>query len=173
MAVETVNEMSVQLFTPYHQSQRGGDNSMVGTICVDAEATGDAGGGTVSVVLNMAKEEFGFPILFIPTRIASRDNLAAAEVVIFTSDLTGNRRLNTSFQEHILAVRAGNINSAVLGNVTVPIEGDGEASAAVFRATWQTNTDTKGYHLHMFGPVFDLQTVARRNYIDLLAAGVR
>lgn len=173
MAVSATRFVSAGLYTPYHTLGRGGSNGLVGSLSVDAEATGDSGGGSVTVALNMGRQEFGFPILWVPTVIAIRDNLAAAENVALIYDSTNNRRLAASFHEVVVGLRSGATNTALMSNVSIPVEGDAVAPAGIFAAIWPTNTDTKSYHLHMFGPVFDLQVIAKQGEIDLLAAGVR
>lgn len=174
MSVVTDNAVQFQgEYVPFHTAGRGGRNGLVGTLGVDAQATGDAGGGSVTLNLNMRREEFGFPILWVPTVVSLFDNLATAENVIGKFESAGNRRLDFGLRQIATMVQVGADNVGIIENVTVPIEGIGIASARVYQAFWASNVDTKAYHLHMFGAVFDLQVIARLGEIDLLAAGMR
>jgi len=161
------------LYVPYHQARRATESGLVGTLDVDAEATGAAGGGEVSITIAMRREEFGFPLLWVPTKVSSRDNLAAAEEVAIFFISAGNRRLSDNVFEVLLAVRQGTTDAAVMENIAIPIEGVSETQQGVLGATWSTNTDTKTYHLHAFGPVYDLQLIARLGLVDPMLAGIR
>lgn len=175
MAISQNRALSDQLFVPWHTATRGGDGSNpVGTIAVDALATGAAGGGTVTLRLQQSIEQFGFPLVWVPTWIAVTDNLASAEPVQLTLGSTGNRRLNADVSHTILTVADGQgLNNGNLENVTVPIEGRTVADGTVITAVWDTNTDTKSYHIHAFGAVFDLQLLAREGQVWPLLAGLR
>lgn len=176
MAVSTNQNMSntsIGEYVPFHQAGRDNPSGIVGTLMANAEATGDATGGEVSITLRMRREEFGFPLLWVPTKIGVRDNLAAAEEVSMFYVASGNRRLNDNFFEVQLAVRQGVTNAAILSNPSIAIEGLGPGQGDVFGATWSTNTDTKTYHLHMFGAVFDLQMLARMGRVEAFLAGLR
>lgn len=172
MAVSTTVQMADQLYVPYHQEGRGEGNGLVGTLHVDAEATGAAGGGTVTVSLAMSREEFGFPLVFVPTYISAQDNLAAAEEVRLTYN-GENPRLSSSLADAILLVRTAATNQGVFNNASIPIEGNNIASGIVIQMQWITNTDTKVYHMHLFGPVFDLQVIAKNGFVDPMMAGLR
>ncbi len=171
---KTVNQdvNSVGLYTPYHTRERGGADGLVGTLYVDGAAVGDATGGALTIQIRMRRQEFGFPLIWVPTVIVGSDNLAAAEAIQFSYDSTGNRRIDGGLVQTVLAVRSID-NAAVMQNVSVPIEGVSDAQAVVFGTIWPSNTDTKVYHLHMFGPVFDLQVIARQGDVDVLLAGMR
>lgn len=175
MAVSTNVNVRDGIFTPYHQARRTLLNGLVGTLYVDAGSTGAAGGGTHGINIRMRREEFGFPILWVPTLIGVQDNLASAEVVELTYQGSGNRRLiaGAGLREAVttVATAVGN-NVGQMANVTLPIEGRGPDNA-ILSATWATNTDTKLYHLHVFGPVYDLQVISRLGYLDEVAAGLR
>lgn len=173
MAISVLRSAEAGNFVPFHTLNRGGDNGLVGTFFVDAEVTGDSGGGGVTLRQGLGRNDLGFPWLWVPTIVASRDNLATAEVVTFIYDLTNNRRLSASLHETKLALQAGAVNAALMENTSVPIEPDSDVSAEVFDVIWQTNTDTKIYHLHMFGPVYDLQLIAAGGHVDEFAAGLR
>lgn len=173
MAVVSNNEVEDGLYVPYHQLGRAGPSGLVGTLHVDATATGAAGGGTVSIVVRMKREEFGFPILWVPTVIALVDNLAAAENAIARYEGAANRRISSTIHQIVTMLQVGTDNIGVVENLTVPIEGITGVDAAIFSGVWDTNTDTKIYHVHMFGPVYDLQMIADQGEIDILAAGVR
>lgn len=156
-------------YTPYHAARRGGPDGSdpVGTLSVNAQATGAAGGGTVIVGISMNRETFGFPLLWVPTMISIADNLATAEDV----DLAySGGRMETAQQQVVTMVQFAE-NAGAASQYGVSFEG-GEATL-IITATWQTNTDTKTYHLHVFGPVYDLQVIAARGRISDIMAGLR
>lgn len=160
------------LYVPYHTVMRGGPDGMdpVGSLQVNAEATGDAGGGVVNIILSMLRQPFGFPILWAPTMVSATDNLASAEDVALSFS---SGRLITDMQQTITMVATANAGD--LGNAKelgVSLEGR-DAVVTVATATWSTNTDTKSYHLHMFGPVYDLQLIALKGRISDIMAGLR
>lgn len=171
--VQERNVSDVGLYVPYHATNRGQSNGLVGTLQVNAEATGTATGGAVTIQVNMRREEFGFPLIWVPTIITARDNLATAEGIFFQYSSVGNRRLNSSLTETVLALAVAGVNAAVMPNASVPIEGVDAVQAAVFEVLWATNTDTKIYHAHIFGPVYDLQVISRGGLIEPLLAGLR
>lgn len=173
MAVSVLRFVDEGNFVPFHTLSRGGSNGLVGTLYVDAEVVGDAGGGGVTLRMALGRNDLGFPALWVPTVIGSRDDLATAEVVTFIYDFTNNRRLSSNVHETKLALQAGTVNAALMENTAVPIEPDSDVPAEVFDVIWQTNTLNKVYHLHMFGPVYDLQLIAAGGFIDEFAAGLR
>lgn len=178
MSVSATRSLSAALYTPFRTSKRGGGDASepVGTLHMDAEVTGDAGGGTVTLIVAGRREEFGFPQLFVPTLVTVQDNLAAAEDVSFAYLAPGNDRLNAAITLSITSVRAGSVtNAGFLDNVTIPIQGPDQTNRDICQAFWATNTDTKVYHLHLFGPVYDAQILANSDYgrIALPLSGVR
>ncbi len=177
MAVTVSIEAATGLFVPYRTAHRGGPDGSdpVGTLAINAEAVGAAGGGVVNIFIVMNAEEFGFPLIYLPTAIEVSDNLATAEVVYFAYTSDGNDRLQTSWQEAITTVAEG-VNSRNLGFVkstSIPIDSDGVSNRRVLNAAWPTNTDTKVYHLHTFGPVWDGQLLAKAERLPEMLAGLR
>lgn len=173
MAIDQTRFVRDGFYTPYHSIGRGVGNGLVGTLQIDAEATGAAGGGIVVIRLKMKREEFGFPLIFIPTYVAVKDNLATAELVTLDYRAAGNRRMSSNVSEMITTLQNNNENAGLTTNTTIPIEGGDRTEQDIMTAVWETNTDTKTYHLHMFGPVFDLQVIARSGLVDPLLAGLR
>lgn len=176
MTVATEQLVSLRgLYTPF----RGFDRELgpVGTLYVDAEAAGAAGGGTVTILLNMSSDEFGFHGIWVPTRVSSRDALATAETVALTYRNEGNERLSSDITEQALAVvtpSQGNV--ATFNDLAVIIEPDIIEGDRVLSCQWSTNEDGDTYHLHVFGVLYDAQAMARgklgRVAGDLLA-GIR
>ena len=123
--------------------------------------------------VKMAREEFGFPIIWVPTLIVVEDNLASAENVNVSFRSDGNKRLGSSINQVVVPVTVGTANIGLLDNTTIPIESAVDSDENILSATWATNTDGKTYHLHVFGPVFDAQVIARAGHVDMLLAGVR
>lgn len=174
MSVVTVTQAGDQLFVPYRGFDRAA--GIVGTLSVDINITGDASGGTILGQLNMNFLEFGFHLIWVPTRVGGRDNLATAEEILLSYLAAGNERLATDVDEGLLAVTINGINRGQFEQLAVPIEpiiGGG----LVLQGFWLTNTDTKLYHIHAFGPVYDAEALARGKSkgksVDLLLAGVR
>ncbi len=160
-------------FVPYHQAQRGAGNGLVGTFSKDALATGDSGSGTVTINLDMRREEFGFPAVIVPLTINTEDDLASLEVVRTTFISAGNPRLEADLAEVVTPVSSGGFQFAVKDNVAVPLEGLDRTQRTVLSALWATNADGKKYHLHMYGLVYDLQLIARNGFVDPLMSGLR
>lgn len=172
MSVEERTSMSVQHYVPFRGADRA--EGAVGTVNVDIQATGDGSGGTVKVVLDMSRVTFGFHALWVPTRVSSEDNIGAVEVVQLSWQRFGNERLAGTVTENVLTVRHGVENAAPFGELGLLIEPDLEVEAGVMQMLWQTNTDTKTYHLHAFGPVYDGEFMSRgRSGIPELLAGLR
>lgn len=173
MAVSQTRNVNSGDFIPYHTERRGEPDGLVGVCSKDAEATGAAGGGTVSIIIQARRDIFGFPWTWVPTAIVIEDNLAAAEEVEVTHSADGNRVLGASLRESVLTVRTGSNNHGVKSVVAIPVEPSLEDNTAIILATWPTNTDGKTYHLHVFGPVFDMQWLARNGNISPMLAGLR
>lgn len=175
MAVLVNREVAATgLYVPYHQAGRDASNALVGSLAVNAEATGDSGGGNVTIQLLMLRSEFGFPQLWVPTLIAAQDNLGTAEPVVFNYLSSGNRRLNANIAEVITMIDGGGTSDfGHVENVSLPLEVDPGSDRSVLSMKWSTNTDGKIYHMHVVGPVYDLQMLAKDGYIDEMMAGLR
>lgn len=173
MTVTQTQNVQNNGYVPYHTASRDYENGLVGTLAVNAEATGDGSGGVVNILLRMRREQFGFPLLYVPTQVTLVDNLATAVDVIAGFEPAGNRRLIANVNQRVAMVQVQSSNMGNLVDVTIPIEGIDNSLRDIFQAQWETNTDSKTYHLHMFGPVYDLQMIARMGHIDPLAAGIR
>ncbi len=179
MAVDTTLVVSAanSAYVPYHIGQRGGDegNTPVGTLDVDAEATGAAGGGAVTLRIFLARQVFGFPMMWVPTIVSLLDNLSSAEVAVVRYGVTGNVRMTAGLEQAVtLVANSGTGNAGQTENVTIPIEPSTDSAQEVLQAIWDTNTDTKVYHMHVFGPVYDLQVLAENGArVPNLMAGIR
>ncbi len=177
MAIDsTVFLSAIGLFVPFRTAQRGGKEGAdpVGTVMIDAGVTGAAGGGTVRLSVAGTGTEFGFPMLWVPTMISTQDNLSAAEVVTLLWRNEGNDRLNTVIQEARLAVAGADFNIMVPNQLGILIDPSGlRVNTNLIQALWSTNTDTKTYHLHVYGPVYDAQLIARGGIVPELLAGLR
>lgn len=174
MAVSGTGELLESAYRPWHTMERGADTGVVGVVAVNAEVTGAAGGGTATIHVKAPRNLFGFPYALVPTFLSTSDNLATAEVVSVSIRAGGNRLLSTSLTQAVLpVVSSGPSNIAVFEHLAVPIEPDQEVSTSIIQALWDTNTDTKVYHVHAFFLVFDLQLIARKGRIPDLLAGLR
>jgi len=175
MAVSTTRFASAGLYVPY----RGVDRAvgMVGTLAIDAQTTGDGSGGAVSLLVAFARLEFGFHLIYVPTRVSTFDSLVTPEVVMFQYDPAGNERVADSLREASLAIAGFGGSSATFDKLGVPIEPDQETATSCLVAQWTTNTNALVYHLHVFGVVYDAEHMARGKRPgrtpDVLLGGVR
>lgn len=174
MSVVTVSEMADQLFVPFRGFDRGA--GVVGTLHADFQAVGDGSGGTLLAQLNMNFLEFGFHPIWVPTRVGSRDDQAAATNVLLTYMAAGNERITADVDERQLAVIMNSINRAQFDKLSIPIEPQ-RGGGLVMQGFWLANVNAKVYHIHAFGPVYDAEALARGKSPgkspDLLLAGVR
>lgn len=164
------------LYVPY----RGFDRAYgpVGTLSVDAQATGDAGGGAVTLRIIMSAREFGFHPIWVVTRLSSIDGLATPEAVRLLFAEAGNERLNADYNETLTpVVGPGGANVGNFANLGLVIEPDAAADANVIIVDWTTNEDTVQYHIHAYGVLFDAEALARAKHsgkgVDPLLAGIR
>jgi len=175
MAVSQDREVAdVGLYTPYRGIDR--EAGICGTLFIDGAATGDNTGGAMQIRILMARIEFGFHPIFVPTRVSGFDN-ATAEVVVFQFSPTGNERISDTTREPKLGVAGFGGNSMTFESLGIPIEPDSLAAADVMGMQWLTNADTKLYHAHIFGVVYDAEAMARGKRYgktpDVLLGGVR
>ncbi len=175
MAISTTRFASAGLYVPYRGVDR--EAGMVGTLAIDAETVGDGSGGAVTLLIAFAREEFGFHLIYVPTRVSTFDSLASPEVVMFQFDPAGNERVAESLREASLAVAGFGGSSAVFDKLGVPIEPNVQAATSCLVAQWTTNTNALTYHLHVFGVVYDGEAMARDKRRgktpDVLLGGVR
>lgn len=177
MSVTSIAAVANGTYEPFHTEVRAGPNSEdpVGTVAVDSGVTGDASGGTVTIGVSMRPQEFGFRLLWIPLSIVLRDNLAGQDLVNLNYLSVVNDRLDAVVEEFItMEDAAQSLNMGLSKMYALPIEVSyGTSGGNVLTAVWATNTDTKIYHLHVFGPVFDLEVMAREGKVHPLMAGIR
>lgn len=176
MSVSSFITVENGLYVPF----RGFDREVgpVGTLCVDAQVIGDGSGGTATINLQMRREEFGFHVIWIPTRVSVVDDLAAAEEVFFSFRASGNERLNADISEAVLSIRVANgLNMGSFTNLGVAVETASTTIISVMQAGWLTNTNLKVYHLHAYGILYDDEALARGKRSgkapDQLMGGVR
>lgn len=176
MALSVTRAVSAGLYVPFRGVDR--EVSAVGTLSIDATATGDATGAPLTIVLSMGQIEFGFHAIWIPTRVVVLENNGAAQEVLFVYQTAGNQRIQGGLSEEIttrVTVDGDNVGNAEF--LAVPIEPDSLAQANVFSARWAVNNDANIYELHMFGVLYDAEAIARGKrpgaVIDTFMAGVR
>lgn len=178
MAVTATGLFTGGLFVPFRTAKRGGRDGgdPVGSYYFDGGAVGAAGGGTVTIILAMQKEAFGFHPLFVPTHIDASDTLATAEEVQLIYDPAGNSRIaaGNGIRESVLAVAGSATNDVFFTAAGIIVEPSEDVDTSVLAAVWKTNTDTKTYHFHIFGMLFDAEIMAREeSKISELLMGVR
>ncbi len=177
MTVSTNVTVAGGRYVPWRTAMRGGDmgTEPVGTLEVDAGASGDVSGGTVSVGITINREEFGFPFLWVPTQITINDTLSTLENANMSYGSAGNERLNTDVLD-IIVMRSGaqSTNEGIGSIAAIPIEAvPGTVDGRCLFTVWDTNENGKVYHMHVFGPVFDMQVIANQGGISELLSGVR
>lgn len=177
MAVTTTSFASAGRYEPFHVVGRAGGDGRdpVGTLFIDANATGDATGGAVTINIAMGMNDFGFRMMFVPTFVSVQDALAAAEVMEFLYTSGGNKRITANVSQHILGIRGGpsDVDVHVVTQLAMLIEPFTVAAADIMSARWATNTDTKAYHMHVFGVCYDAEVIAKEGGIPDLVAGLR
>lgn len=173
MSVTGTVTVGDSLYVPYRTAKRGGEDGgdPVGTLSIDGEVTGDSGSGLAVINVTSRKFEHGFHPLIVPTLVSINDDLAAAEEVRFSLINTGNERINDNIHEVQLAVRA-DVNVARFDRSGFIIEPDSLPGANIMSAVWQTNTDTKVYHLHVFCFMFDAELIAASGKLAGVLGGV-
>ncbi len=175
MAVSTTRFASAGLYVPYRGMDR--EAGIVGTLAIDAQATGDGSGGAVTILVAFSREEFGFNIIYVPTRVSTFDALTTPEVVMFQFDPAGNERIAESLREASLAIAGFGGSSAVFDKLGVPIEPEFASPTSCLVAQWTTNETGDVYHLHCFGVVYDSEAMTRGKREgktpDVLLGGVR
>jgi len=174
MAVSVQVDLGGALFVPVMQRPRGGRGYgfPVGTLAVNAEATGAAGGGVVSIQLQATRTMFGFRVLLVPTKVISQSELAAVEAVAFVWRQVGNRRLNMDLVQVAQEVASGD-HFAEVDAIGILIEPTDDTLRDVCNVNWQTNTDTKVYHAHVLFAVYDLEILEKHGSLSSLVTGVR
>lgn len=163
----------VGFYTQTEVRVRGKAGAAVGWLHVDAGATGDASGGSMQLTLQGRQQEFGFKWLWLPLHITFRDDLASAETVVFRYKAAGMRVLNFDLEETIQAVRASGQNRGTVIGGVLPVYTESLVAVDLLEILWATNTDTKLYHLHAFGPVFDREILAKGAGYSEMLAGLR
>lgn len=175
MAVSTNRNVSdIGLYVPFRGVDR--EAGFVGSLFLDGATTGDASGGAIQIRILMRREEFGFHPIFVPTRVSAFDN-ATAETVVFQYAPAGNERISDFTREPKLGIAGFGGNSMTFESLGIPIEPDQVDQAEIMGMQWSTNVDTKLYHAHIFGVVYDAEALARGKsqgkFFDVLLGGVR
>ncbi len=168
MSVQTLTELSSGLFVPYRGTMQG--LQPAGTVEVAMQATGAAGGGTVTLHLVASKIEFGFHPILTLTAVASFATVVVAGEVFFQYSAVGNERM----QQSVLTLPKTEVDSGgfTMANwlgeeLPIPIEpfidsAVAQASRIVASIQWTTNTDTASYNAAVFALVWDMEALARR-----------
>jgi len=176
MSVSTARFVASGLYVPFRGIDR--EVSAVGTLAIDATVTGDGSAGTVTIPLAMARIEFGFHPIWIPTRVFATVNLNSAQEVLFVYETSGNERLQGGMSEEVtsrVTINGDNVANASL--LSIPIEPNQEIASNVFSIRWGANNNGDVYELHMFGVLYDAEAMARGKRpgaaVDTFMAGVR
>lgn len=174
MSVSESFDIADGLYVPFRHTDRG--NGPVGTFHQLGFDVGDGSGGTVTVGFQMSRLNFGMHALLVVTRVAVRDDQAAADVVRLNFDADGNERLVTQVAEAKLTVRGeGSLNFGNFDFLTMLIEPDQEVATDVMSVAWITNTNAKTYIAAVYGIVYDAEAMAlvKGRQMDDLLLGIR
>ncbi len=180
MAISQNRSVSDGLYVPFRGFDR--EAGPVGTLDVQAQATGDGGGGTVAINIQWNYIEFGFHPIWIPTMISVQDTLASAIPVEVLFRGLGNERI-LDFHAEIVVTVASTFTTRNLGKVSdmgftleAPLDAK-ETLQTVMSAGWATNTNALLYEIHAYGVVYDAEALARGKQKgkapDVLLGGVR
>ncbi len=180
MSISTNIVVSDGLYVPFRGFDR--EAGPVGTLDVQGQTVGDGSGGTVAINIQWNYEEFGFHGIWVPTMISIQDTLASAIPVEVLFRGLGNERIN-DFHGEIVTPTASTFTTRNLGKVTdlaFPLEApqnSRETLRTVITAGWATNTNALLYELHVYGVLYDAESLARGKMRgkapDLLLGGVR
>ncbi len=175
MSVTSDHSFGDGLYVPF----RGFDRSVgpAGTFNQEMVDAGDATGGTVTINLQMSREEFGFNAIFVPTKVISQSGLTTGGVVSFSFRSENNERLASAMTVAQTEFDAGSLNHADWEQLSMVIEPNNSARDDVMRMVWATNTNLVDYRMKVFGVVYDAQAIARGKHpgaaVDDLMAGIR
>ncbi len=180
LAISDQIDVSSGLYVPFRGFDR--EAGPVGTLDVQSQTVADVSGGTVALNVRWNYEEFGFHMIWIPTMITIIDTLAAAETVEVLYRGLGNERIADFHGEIVTTVSSGFTarNIGKVAELGFPFEANVDARETpqgIISAGWATNTNLLLYELHIFGPVYDAEALARGKQEgkspDVLLAGVR
>lgn len=169
MAVSNTETVTAQDFKVWMGGRRG---ACRGTYDQDVEVTGAAGGGTATLAARWVGNEWGFVPIMVIMAVTVQANTDPGFVRVSYVD-TGNRRLQGELTyAYDTVVVDGNHITPEYAFPKVPIEPrDGPSVDLFMRAVFDTNTDTKIYHMHIFGLVFDAEWMSRSgDYRELIQA---
>lgn len=132
----------------------------VGTFSFIQRDVGDATGGGLSLIMSMARLQFGFHALIVPTIISVQDNLATPEAVELVYGNTNRRVIGvpdagTSLRDVLVPVAGASGNTGVYTGSKPILEVSDESPVGVLSFVWSTNTDTKIYRVAVYGLVYD------------------
>lgn len=137
------------------------EDGLVGTFSIDVGATGDASGNPLTVIAQMQRGVWGFPALLV-THAMSVNAVAQDPGFANLGYLAvGNRRIQGDLRfatDFILVDNDYWMTESVIPRIIVEPT---EALASIFVTTFATNADTKVYHLHVAGLVYDLNQLVK------------
>lgn len=171
MAIDQDRAFAPENFHRFAGERDMKDGAPVGTFSMDAEATGDSGGGTVQIIIQGTKDMFGFRAILIPTAVVY-SAVTDPGNALFTYTHTGNGHLQSASQIQMatdMVAVGGNYFAPEFVLARVLVEPDKETNADLFQVKFDTNTDGTLYHLHVFGVVFDHERLSRVGKFDKLA----
>lgn len=138
--------------------------SPVGTFSVNAEQEGDSSGGAITLNLN-DPGNLGFRAGWKLLQGSTQQLQSQAGNSVFSVRLS-TRVLGVLHRVLVYSSIDGSNEIAELAvERTVSVLAEG-ATGAIYQASWQTNENTKTVHAHLYGVVYDMQSLAREPMTD-------
>lgn len=151
------------------------DGAAVGVLSVDAEAVGDSGGGTVTILVGVSDlDVIGFRAIIVPMSLSARVSADPGNASVGWVG-TGNRFIVGTGDVHFASdfVVAGGLYflpEQVLPRIAIQPDLGGADDILEMRFT--TNQDGATYHAHLWALVFDAERLARNGRYGPLAAAI-
>jgi len=168
MSVNTTTTLATAgLYVPFRGNRRSG---VVGTVHAHLGAVGDATGGTVTILLSMTGDEFGFPLLLVPVFIQAESPNAENGLLTYP---VGNERVGgqgaalVEVVPNLIAVarNVGTLRGAQ-PHISVPLDAN-QPAVTVLTCQWATNSDGVSYNLRLYAMAYDQQAMAQMQEMDL------
>ncbi len=168
MSIDTTTTLATAaLYTPFRGVRRSG---VVGTLHARMGATGDGSGGTVAIQLSMVGDEFGFPLLFVPTLIGAESPNQENPVLTYQAGIERIGGQGGEF-ERVLIHSVGNARNIAeragsSPHISVVFNPD-QPAVEVLQVIWATNTTSGSYTVNLYAMCYDQQEMAKMQELML------
>lgn len=157
MAVSSTYTLVADDFTRFPRV--GKSDGLVGTLDFDAEDTGEAGGGTMTIRVTHPEGVWGFRPFLILTGVAVSANTDPGNVQV-NFEGAGNKRGDDLVYGFDPIATGANFVTPTELQARVLIE-PADGAANFLTVVFDTNTDATVYHVHCQGLVYDGEILAR------------